>query len=376
MITLLGAATGAGIAALILPLIASRAYNGEPPILLTAGVYAGLILIGALILFIFSRAITGWLLKQSAALMKRWDEVPSQQALSAAIGMVLGLVVAALLTQLWLSAGSSMLAITFSAIVYVLLGYIGLQTGYRKYRSFWRVDKMIRRRFGHRDEPIARIEEELGLDGGEDAPIAEDAAIPVKLLDTSALIDGRVYDVYKAGFIEGVIIVPAFVMSELQHIADSADDMKRARGRRGLDMLGRLTKLAGDALVIDQSDDPEQGEVDIKLLKLAKARGGTVITNDYNLTKVANVSGIRTLNINELANAVKPILMAGEELRVLIVKEGKELGQGVGYLDDGTMIVVEGGRAYVGQQKNVVVATVLQTSAGRMIFAKLREDGE
>lgn len=373
LITMLGAALGAGLAAIALPILSTQIYHsGVVPFKLTVILYLALIVLGAIVFFLFSRVLTAWLLKQSAAVMRRWDEMPGQQILLATIGMVLGLLIAALLTQLLLSAGSTFLTITFSAIVYVLLGYTGLQMGYRKYRSFGRMEQKLRKRFRRHPEALITGEELPDELDGDDIEDAATTAMP-KVLDSSALIDGRIYDVAKTGFLEGELVAPVFVMTELQHIADSADDLKRARGRRGLDVLGRLGKLQGVQLTLDPTDYDDPQEVDVKLLKLAKERGGAVVTNDYNLGKVAAVAGIRVLNINDLANAVKPMLVAGEELTVQIVKEGKEQGQGVSYLDDGTMIVVEGGRAYVGQSKPVVVTTVLQTSAGRMIFVKLKD---
>ena len=205
----------------------------------------------------------------------------------------------------------------------------------------------------------------------DDAPgEPADSPLPKKLLDTSVIIDGRILDIVKTGFLEGEIIVAQFVLAELRHIADSGDSMRRARGRRGLDVLGKLQKEAHITIV--DNDYPDLAEVDVKLLRLCRDLDGTVVTNDYNLNKVAGVTGLRVLNINDLSNAVKPMLMAGEELSVQVVREGKEPGQGVAYLDDGTMIVIENGRRHVGETISVTVTTVLQTSAGRMIFAKLK----
>lgn len=208
---------------------------------------------------------------------------------------------------------------------------------------------------------------------GEDSPPKE----KFKLLDTNVIIDGRIADVAKAGFIEGPIYIPGFVLDELQHIADSADGLKRARGRRGLDILNNMQKEL--TLVVRTHDRfaPGAEEVDARLVRLAKALGGAIVTNDWNLNKVAELQGIQVLNVNELANALKPVVLPGEEMSVAIVKEGKEASQGVGYLDDGTMIVVEGGRRFVGETIDVVVSSVLQTQAGKMIFAHLHnEEGE
>jgi uncharacterized protein YacL len=192
------------------------------------------------------------------------------------------------------------------------------------------------------------------------------------LVDTSAIIDGRIADISKAGFIDGTLLVPRFVLHELQHIADSADPLRRARGRRGLDMLNRLQKEAVVPLQISEVDAEDVTEVDSKLVKIARIYKCPVITNDFNLNRVAELQGVKVLNINELANAVKPVVLPGEEMHVHVIQEGKELGQGVAYLDDGTMVVVENGKKYMNNDVDVVVTRVLQTVAGRMIFAQMK----
>jgi uncharacterized protein YacL len=207
-------------------------------------------------------------------------------------------------------------------------------------------------------------------------PAPEEEAVPkesFKVLDTNVIIDGRVADVARAGFLEGALYVPGFVLDELQHIADSADGQKRARGRRGLDILNQMRKEL--TLVVRTYDKlaPDREEVDTKLVRLAKALNAELVTNDFNLNKVAELQGVKVLNINELANALKPVVLPGEEMRVAVVKEGRESSQGVGYLDDGTMIVIEGGRRHVGETVEIIVSSLLQTTAGKMIFAHLRE---
>jgi uncharacterized protein YacL len=187
------------------------------------------------------------------------------------------------------------------------------------------------------------------------------------------IIDGRIFDICQTGFIEGTLIIPNFVLEELRHIADSSDNLKRNRGRRGLDILNKIQKELSIEVQIYEKDFPDIAEVDSKLLKLAQILNGKVITNDYNLNKVAEFQGVSVLNINELANAVKPVVLPGEEMHIQVVKDGKEAGQGVAYLDDGTMIVVEGGRKHIGEFMDVVVTSVLQTAAGRMIFAKQKD---
>jgi len=197
-----------------------------------------------------------------------------------------------------------------------------------------------------------------------------------KIIDTSVIIDGRIVDVCEAGFIEGTFIIPQFILQELQHIADSADSMRRARGRRGLDILHKIQKMSDITVKIIDEDFPKIKEVDAKLVALARLLGAKIITNDFNLNKVAELQGVTVLNLNELANALKPVVLPGETMNIFIVKEGKEFNQGVGYLDDGTMVVVDNARRLINQQMDVVVTSVLQTTAGRMIFAKLKEDAD
>ncbi len=194
--------------------------------------------------------------------------------------------------------------------------------------------------------------------------------MPPIFLDTSVIIDGRIADISRTGFIQGELVVPLFVLNELQHIADSADTLRRNRGRRGLEILRQLQEEAPVPVRITNEDAPSVREVDDKLISLAREHGGSILTNDYNLNRVAELQGIQVLNVNELANAVKTILLPGETFTIHVLQEGKEYDQGVGYLDDGTMVVVEGGRPYIGKTIEVIVNKVLQTAAGRMIFAR------
>jgi len=194
-----------------------------------------------------------------------------------------------------------------------------------------------------------------------------------RILDTSVIIDGRIADICDAGFIEGTLIIPRFVLEELQYVADSSDSIKRLRGRRGLDILNRMQKSTGIDIEISDQDYPKIKGVDAKLVALAREMNGTIVTNDFNLNKVAELQGIRILNINQLANAVKPVVLPGEQMTVKIIKEGKEPGQGVAYLDDGTMIVVDNAQRHQGATVIVTVTSVLQTTAGRMIFSELKE---
>jgi len=195
-----------------------------------------------------------------------------------------------------------------------------------------------------------------------------------KILDTSVIIDGRIADLCETGFIEGGFILPQFILQELQHIADSSDSLKRARGRRGLDVLRRVQELPGVTVRIVDDDFPQIREVDAKVVALAKKLGAKIMTNDLNLNKVASLQGVKVLNINELSNALRPVVLPGESLRVFVLKEGKEAGQGVAYLEDGTMVVVDDAKRLISKYVDVIVTSVLQTTAGRMIFTKLREE--
>lgn len=197
-----------------------------------------------------------------------------------------------------------------------------------------------------------------------------------KILDTSVIIDGRIADICETGFIEGTLIIPQFVLRELQHIADSSDPIKRNRGRRGLDILQKIQKSDNVQVRIHDMDFPDIREVDGKLVAMAKALGAKVVTNDFNLNKVAELYGVSVLNVNELTNALRPVVLPGEEMRVYVLKEGKEYNQGVAYLDDGTMVVIDNGRRHIGQTIDVCVTSVLQTTAGRMIFSRLKEEAE
>ncbi len=194
----------------------------------------------------------------------------------------------------------------------------------------------------------------------------------IKILDTSVIIDGRIADVCETGFIEGTLLIPQFVLVELQHIADSSDSLKRVRGRRGLDIIKKLQVQTNINIEITDKDFPKIKEVDSKLILLAQKLDAKIVTNDYNLNKLADVQGVEVLNLNALANALKPVVLPGETLRIHIIKEGKESAQGIGYLDDGTMVVVEDGRNRIGDTLDVIVTSILQTTAGRMIFTKVK----
>ena len=282
---------------------------------------------------------------------QRLNKMSIQEIVGGAIGLIIGLIIATLLgtSVSWLPwvwvGGVLKIAVT------LLLAYLGVSVGTKRKEELLG----FLPRFGK--EKAAKVEAKQVLSH--------------KLLDTSVIIDGRIADICKSGFIEGTLIIPGFILEELRHIADSADLLKRNRGRRGLDILNKIRKELDVMVQIIETDFEDIAEVDSKLVKLAQVLKGTVITNDYNLNKVAQLQGVKVLNINELANAVKPVVLPGEEMKVQVIKDGKEAGQGVAYLDDGTMIVVDGGRKFIGQTITVRVTSVLQTAAGRMIFAKL-----
>lgn len=277
------------------------------------------------------------------------NKLPIADIIICSLGLVGGLLIGSLLGSAF---GRIAVVGPYISIIFILFfGYVGLIIGYKKREDV---------RLMMKNMPTA-----TRVDKGKNAN-----KITPKVLDTSVIIDGRIADIYKSGFIEGELVIPNFVLEELRHIADSSDQLKRNRGRRGLDILNKLRVDFENAVKITEKDYPDIAEVDSKLLKLAQDIKGVVLTNDYNLNKVAQLQEVKVLNINELSNAVKPMLLPGEEMIALIVKDGKEAGQGVAYLDDGTMIVVENGRRYVNKQIQVIVTSVLQTAAGRMIFAR------
>jgi len=295
----------------------------------------------------------GLLLAAMALLIEvRLKKIPSRNILGGLVGIVLGMIAANLLSNIFLPNPSKHQEITLPlyAVLYGICIYIGLLTGYKIAGDI-------------RSSGLKFLSKELPQEGGN-----------TKILDTSVIIDGRIADITETGFVEGALLIPQFVLSELQHIADSSDPIKRTRGKRGLEVLHHIQKQANVDVRIVDKDYPSVKEVDAKLIELAKEVEGKIVTNDSNLNKVAELQGIGVLNINELANALKPVVLPGEEMSVKILKEGKELGQGVAYLDDGTMIVVDNGRKQMGKIVEVIVTSVLQTPAGRMIFGRLKED--
>jgi uncharacterized protein YacL len=298
---------------------------------------------------------------------------------AASIGLVVGLIVAALLAIPLSQLKFWNLGTWLPSLAALLFAYLGIATAVLRKEDFGRLFSMaFAGRNARRAAREERDEEQEDRDEIQGGKIRERfggrKSKPGEriLVDTSAIIDGRIADISQTGFIPGALVVPRFVLEELQHIADSADSMRRARGRRGLDVLQRL-KESPVTVEITDADVENIPEVDAKLVKLARQWKCAIITNDFNLNRVADLQGVKVLNINELAHAVKPILIPGEEMEVKIMQDGKELGQGVGYLDDGTMIVVENGKSHMGDTIDVTVTRVLQTVAGRMIFAQPKQ---
>lgn len=311
----------------------------------------GTMLVGGVIGAVIGIAASPYLIKSLFAFTSKVEKfllsISTQDLLIGTVGLFLGLLIANLVG---LAFGSiPYIGPYVSVALSIVLGYIGMHLAITKKTEFigW---------FHFRSENGSKNKR-----GNEAVG---------KLLDTNVIIDGRIIDIYKSGFLEGPVIVPVFVLEELQKIADSSDVLKRNRGRRGLDILNHIKKSKDDIDIIADDFD-EISEVDSKLVKLAKMKGYKIVTNDYNLNKVAELQGISVLNINDLAIAVKPVVIPGEQIFVQLVKYGKEEGQGVAYLEDGTMIVVENGAQAIGKEVSVIITSVLQTAAGKMIFAKL-----
>ncbi|MDQ0430787.1 MULTISPECIES: PIN/TRAM domain-containing protein [Caryophanaceae] len=313
-------------------------------------------IVGALVFFLLSLLFVDSLINFMKWMEEKLLHAPTPDLLFGTVGMIIGLVVAFLIGFALSTVDIPLVATVAPLVLSVVLGYLGFQVGFQKR------EEMVAMLTPAKFTAVKKLEPEEPIEKAS-----------YKLLDTSVIIDGRIADISATGFMEGTFVVPQFVLSELQHIADSSDTLKRTRGRRGLDILKRLQSERVDAIMITEENFDEVSEVDLKLMRAAKKMGGQVVTNDFNLNKVCELHNVPVLNINDLANAVKPVVIPGEDMHVVVIKDGKEQNQGVAYLDDGTMIVIEDGKGYIGQAINVTVTSVLQTSAGRMIFAKPRE---
>jgi uncharacterized protein YacL len=314
-------------------------------------------LVFGFILFLVSPFINKLILTAVDYMEKSVQKIPANEILFGTAGAIAGLVIASLVGVLF--AHVSFFWTVIAVVLAVVMATVGADIAVRK-----------------REELVALFSNIKKSGSSKDKKGKGSLKGDAKVLDTSVIIDGRIFDICQTGFVEGSLIIPTFVLEELRHIADSSDGLKRNRGRRGLDILNRIQKELNIDVQIYEKDFPDIAEVDSKLLKLAQVLNGKVVTNDYNLNKVAEFQGVPVLNINELANAVKPVVLPGEEMRIQIIKDGKESGQGIAYLDDGTMIVVEGGKRHIGEIMDVIVTSVLQTAAGRMIFAKRKGEVE
>lgn len=311
-------------------------------------------LIGAIIFLILSLLTEKYVSLGVTRLEKIINTKSLGYLLFGTIGTIIGLLIGVLISVPLFNSNLAVLSNIIPTIVMVLLGYLGFRVGTTRTEEWRKI-------FAPKKQKQAEEVLERRVD---------ESFRKYKILDTSVIIDGRIYDIANTGFVEGVILIPNFVLYELQYIADSGDSLKRVRGRRGLDILNALQKESSVQVEMYEGDFEDIAEVDSKLIKLAKLLDGVVVTNDFNLNKVCEFQNVPVLNINALANAVKPVVIPGETMHVLVVKDGTERQQGVAYLDDGTMVVVEDGQYYMNQELDVVVTSALQTAAGRMIFAK------
>lgn len=315
-------------------------------------------ILGALIFYLLSLIFVKYILAGIKRLEEKLSEFSVPYILFGSIGAIIGLLLGVIISIPFFNWQLPFVNSIVPVIMMFILGYLGFRLGTTRMDE-WR--KMF--------APKAKKNEEATDSQLLDRKSSE-AFRKHKILDTSVIIDGRIYDIAQTGFLEGVLLIPNFVLFELQYIADSSDSLKRVRGRRGLDILNALQEDEKIAVEMYEGDFEDIPEVDTKLLKLAKLVDGVVVTNDFNLNKVASFQNVPVLNINALANAVKPVVIPGETMNVLVVKAGTERQQGVAYLDDGTMVVVEDGQHFMNERIEVVVTSALQTAAGRMIFAK------
>lgn len=359
LITLIGLALG--IVILNAVNAATLLIDKSGIIFIIANIVAGLV--GGIVFYLISAPVSDKLISNFSNIELKISEIPASKLIVGTIGAILGIIIATLisrpLTSLQIPTVGNFIFVLLSILLYVGLGFLGWRVAIKNSDDFVNLFKP--------NKENKELKSAFRLDR------SKNPASP-KILDTSVIIDGRIVDIIETDFIEGELIISEFVLEELQHIADSPDDLKRERGRRGLDIVSEIKKSDKINLRITDQDYPNIKEVDSKLLKLALDMGGKVFTNDYNLNKVADVQGIPVLNINDLANALKPVVIPGEHMRIDVIKEGKGKNQGVGYLDDGTMVVVEDGDKFIDQTINAVVTSVLQTSAGRMIFVRSEEE--
>ncbi len=328
------------------------------------------IIIGGVIGYLSSPYFATKLRRFSVWVEGQFNKMPLHDVIAGVIGLAIGLIIANLLGEAF--SKIPVVGDYIPVVLSVVFGYLGIHIVIRKQKELGDMIGKLPRFFKEASQRREQSKNKKKLQEGEldikDTGLYEGPC--GKLLDTSVIIDGRIADICCTGFIDGKLLIPVFVLEELQHIADMSDSLKRARGRRGLDILQKLQNDFSNQVEIVNQDFEDIAEVDSKLVRLGQLTGSKIITNDYNLNKVAELRGVSVLNINELANAIKPVVIPGEYMHVTVVKEGKEQGQGVAYLEDGTMIVVENGRRYINEAIRVEVTSALQTAAGRMIFAK------
>ncbi|HAS74941.1 MAG TPA: PIN domain nuclease [Clostridiales bacterium UBA8960] len=354
IITFIGLSTGIALGIHLVDLLVENNIFGLDRMVYMVISPAILGVVLALVAYVASQLIIRLGKKLAQITQAELEKIPQQDFLFGLIGLIFGLIIAFLISGLYDIIPIPMVASALKILTFIFFGYLGINLAQKNIKDQPKISDWAKRLTSSKSSKSIHVASQ---------------AKP-KILDTSVIIDGRIADICKTGFIEGEIIIPEFVLGELRHIADSSDALKRNRGRRGLDILKIIQKDLPIVVRIVDYDFEDVAEVDVKLIKLAQKMNGCIVTNDYNLNKVASLQDILILNINELANAVKPVVLPGEEMQVQIIKEGKESNQGVSYLDDGTMIVVEDGRKFINENIQVIVTSVLQTAAGRMIFAK------
>ena len=380
LLLILGGALGIALVQLMLPILRRHLPSLVSPIWRQYILYAVAALVGVILMLVFSKPLMSNMLKHIARLERRWDTMPNRQIFLVMTGLLIGVLLATMCTQPILRAGISLLSLTLTALMYVLMGYLGARMGNRRYKHY--IAKQFRNRHQRRraeadDSPKAVLEmimddDEAELQTDTVMPAkADNSAVKPKVLDSSVLIGGRLTALYQCGLPEGRLIVPSFVVEEMQKLSDSAEEDRRRRGRRGLEQLKALQNAGAPVELYDAALNADES-VDTALLRLCARIGGVCVTDDSNLCKVAEIADVPVLSLTRVLNALRAALAAGDSVQVSISREGKEPGQGVGYLEDGTMLVVEGARECVGHAVTAVVTSVLQTNAGRMVFARLQ----
>ena len=368
--TIIGGLIGYGISMLIdlilrqFGLDMDKAFPGNS--MLVFGLLLGIIF--AYIFFKLTPVIQNRSAKMADSIGEDLQGVSAGDLISDIVGLVVGLLIAFLLSQIYAGISNRYIYTIVTIATYLILGFLGVVVANKKGKEV--IAQLLG---GIKDQGSETSSGQSRFQVGQGGRRKKSTQIP-KILDTSVIIDGRIAEIMKTGFLEGPIVIPEFVLVELRHIADSSDNLKRARGRRGLDVLKKIQSEHGIEIYNTESEKglKDISEVDVKLLKLAQIMNGKVVTNDFNLNKVAAINGVDVLNINDLANTLKPVVIPGEKMEVTPVKEGRDSNQSIAYLDDGTMVVVEDGRKEIGNKCEITVTSVLQTSAGRMIFGRIK----